>query len=437
MVLSVSVVCVFIAKGNFKLIFYDNTGAELMKATKISQFNQSDNAAYFDIVLTEACEIFAKKYSCTEKAAKKKLLNGEYEIYTNFDLDISNKLKRVCENETLDYNVGAAITNLKGDLVAVASCSKKGVKANYSVTKKSPCSAFKPLAVYAPAIEYHTAFWSTMYNDSPYSKIKDSSGKEIDWPRNANNIYSYKDVTVANAISVSLNTVAVKCLSQFGVNNSINFLEKNFDLDLTYEKNIAKSKGENEVIGNIALGSLNIGCSPVDMAGYYQIFANSGKYCVPKTISKICSKNGEVVFERQKDYKQVISRETAQIVNELLQNVINSPNGTGRKAFCENIVVAGKTGTNDNNKDNWFIGVTPQYSCAIWHSNTEKNYSSEMFSQIFKTVEHEIKLFSTSPNVTERVYCLETGKLASKNCKKFELGTYAYGVQVPICDIHN
>ena len=213
-------------------------------------------------------------------------------------------------------------------------------------------------------------------------------------------------------------------------------MEKSFGINLDYEKKQSALHGENEIIGNIALGSTNQGLSTVDMAGYYQIFANGGTYSEPKAVNKIVDATGNTVYERSKVKKQVITQETSKIVNELLKGVVTDAEGTGKKAFCKNVPVAGKTGTNDHNVDNWFVGVTPQYSCAIWHSSGGRNTCPEIFSEIFEKIEHENLSFPSTQEVVEKIYCLKSGSLASKDCKTFGMGYYAYGTHVPYCDIH-
>ncbi len=433
-VIAVTLFMVFSKDSSITIL--DNNGQTIIVADSISQYKENENAAYMDVVLTEAVEVIANTSSCTKEAAKKKLLKGKYTIYTNFDAQISKTLNEVCERYGSQFNVGSAVTNLDGDLLAVSSTAAENDDVNYSLKKSQPCSSFKPLAVYAPAIESKRVNWSTFYIDSPYSQITGIDGNSVDWPANATGVYSYENTTIDKAVTVSLNTVAVKCLSEYGVNNSINFLESNFGINLDYEKNQASSLGENEIIGNIALGSTSQGFSTVDMAGYYQIFANEGVYSSPKAIVKIVDADSNTIYSRSKEHLQVISKETSNIVNELLRNVVTDPEGTGKKASCKNVAVAGKTGTGDKNSDNWFVGVTPEYSCAIWHSQAKENTSPEIFSNVIEQIKHSKRSFPKSEDVTQRVYCQTSGKLAGKNCKTFDMGYYAYGTNVPYCDVH-
>lgn len=306
---------------------------------------------------------------------------------------------------------------------------------NLSVQKNPPYSTIKPIAVYAPALENKKINWSTLTADSPYKKITDNNGNLRDWPANATNTYSKNPVTIYEAIRQSLNTVAVKTLKDYGVSDSIDFLKENFKFDLKTEAYKANVFGEEESLGSVALGYTVEGASTVDMAGYYQIFANGGNYTEPKTIKKIVDDAGRIIYECKPESKRIISEETSHIMNELLKGVI-TVGGTGEKANCSETAVAGKTGTGDANSGNWFVGITPQYSCAVWHSVSDSNYASEIFSNIIKNSVITIKDFRTSPNVVKKIYCKESGKLMTVNCRNVELGYYTADNIPSICDVH-
>lgn len=388
--------------------------------------------AYTDIVLTEALDILMQKSNLDKDTAQKQLVNNNYKIYTFCKPELINNLKAAYEECSKGVDFGASIVDLKGNLIGMYSNSNK---INFSAQKSPPYSTIKPLSVYSPAIENKVINCSSVINDSPFKKISEGNGKERDWPSNATNTYSLKPVTIYDAIKESLNTVAVKALNEYGVKNSIEFLTKNFGFDLKTEEYKANILGEDEVIGNIALGYTVGGESSIDMAGYYQIFANGGTYTAPSAIRKITDETGKVIYENKNSPKRVISEETSYIMNELLQGVI-STGGTGEKAFCNNVAVAGKTGTGDANSGNWFVGVTPEYSCAVWHSSCDRNYAPEIFSSIVKLSDIKIQKFRTSPNVQKKIYCKESGKLFSSKCSQVEVGYYTYDNIPDVCDKH-
>lgn len=392
---------------------------------------------YLEIVIEEAISDIAKNNKCNLDKAKKILFEKEHIIETCFDAKIYKSIEKSYLNSELD-NVpfGCAVTDLNGGLCAVYSCDLKE-DINYANTTLSPYSSLKPLSVYAPAIENNIANWSKVYEDSPYRKIKNENGELVNWPENATGTYTNSNTTVYQAVKESLNTVAVKCLADYGVNNSIRFLKENFDINLDYESKKVTNEDENEVIGNLAMGYLYDGVSLKDMAGYYQIFANGGKYYKPETITRIIDDSGKTIYTENDEYKQVISESTAFIMNKLLQSVVQS-GGTGAEAKLDDIEVGGKTGTGIANDCHWFVGFVPQYSCAVWHGGSlVDNYSP----QIFKSIMQKLKLdrsvkYPGCKNIKQAIYCVESGLLCNENCKRIDMGYYFAGDDIGVCKIH-
>ena len=420
-------------KGTLKI--FDGDGKAFAEIEYESEQKNEEYVSYTQIVLEEAIEIIKNVKSLSKRNAEKELYKGNYSVYTYLDPYVYDNVKKSYTEAYRNVDFGCAVTNLKGDILAVCSFDTKDRGLNFSTEKTQPFSAFKPIAVYAPAIEKGVINYSSMFNDSPYKKVKDTNGYERDWPTNANGKYSNSDVLIYNAIKKSLNTVAVKCLAEFGVNNSLDFLRESFGLELE-ESAKASILGEDEVIGNIAMGYLLDGVSPVDMAGYYQIFGNSGVYNTPKTISKICDSEGKEIYSRKREDKQVISAETAQIMNSLLSGVI-SGGGTGEKVNVSGVPVIGKTGTGSKNTGNWFVGVTPDYSCAVWHSNySNQNFATDYFSTIIGGLKKENTEFKFSGRVIKKIYCTESGKILGAKCKKAELGLYTEGNLPDVCNMH-
>lgn len=359
-----------------------------------------------------------------------------YTVYTAYDADVAEALKNACMVIGTELDAGCAVTNLKGNLVAVYS-TDEGV--NYATQADSPYSSFKPLSVYAPAIEQELINWSSSYTDSAYKQIEGEDGELRDWPANSTGTYTGKKTSIYEAIRKSVNTVAVKCLADVGVNESLKFLKERLGITLGTEEYAAMVYGEEEVLGNVALGYVTTGLSPVDMAGYYQIFANGGKYEAPKAILKLCDGEGTVVYERAYSPSQVISPTTAGIMNKLLQGVV-SGGGTGEEAAVKGVQVAGKTGTGDENSGNWFVGVTPGYSLAVWHGSAPNNCAPEIFGYaveaIYQNQPDANTNFVTYANLKELVCCSESGMAVSGKCTRIEKGYFAEDDVPDICDRH-
>jgi len=400
---------------------------------------KNENKSYLEIAVDEAVKIIANLNKINEDEAKKLLYKGGYTVYTALETEVNQNLAKALSEKDGETDIAATVTDTQANIIAVYSTKKGNKGENFATATHRPCSSFKPLSVYAPAVDDGTINWSSRYEDSPYKYVKNLEGVMRPWPANSTEYYSERYVYIYQAIKESLNTAAVKCLADYGVNKSIEFLETNFNIPVSAEKIASKAKGADEVIGNIALGLLTNGVSTVDMAGYYQIFANSGKYEAPKTVVKICDNKGKTVYERQYSPKQVIKASTADILNQMLKEVVTK-GGTGEKAKCEKVEVAGKTGTDDNGENNWFVGVTPEYSIALWHGESVKNNAAEYFgnavNKIYENKTNFKRKFAYKGGLTKVAYCTESGKKFKAGCSFIRMGYYTRENVPGLCDRH-
>jgi penicillin-binding protein 1A len=161
-------------------------------------------------------------------------------------------------------------------------------------------------------------------------------------------------ITMRTALEYSINTYAVKLLDLIGVDYGYNFAT-NFgitSLDPNNDKNLS-----------LALGGITNGISPLEMAGAYAAIANQGIYIKPYCVRKILDNSGNILYEAKPEQQVVISAQTAYIMTDLLESVVQV--GTGTNARLDR-PVAGKTGTTTGKADAWFIGYTPEYIAAVW-----------------------------------------------------------------------
>jgi penicillin-binding protein 1A len=111
----------------------------------------------------------------------------------------------------------------------------------------------------------------------------------------------------------------------------------------------------------MALGAAEV--RPIDMASAYATLANLGEYHKPSFFEKIDHRSGrEVIAEPSKPERRV-SAALAWQVNDILKGVVTGGTGTAANIGRP---VAGKTGTNQEYRDAWFVGYTPQLAVAVW-----------------------------------------------------------------------
>lgn len=305
-----------------------------------------------------------------------------------------------------------------------------------TMSRRQPGSSLKPLSVYAPALENNLINYSTLYSDTP--SMKDE--KNQDWPRNYSGRYS-GNRTVEYALEVSLNTVPVRIVKDMTVDRAYDFAVSKFHLQLA---------DEDRTIRRLPIGDLYKGVSVEEMTAAFATFGNLGMYYEPYTFTLIEDSKGDVVMEKPQTGTQTISPDTAMIMNELLQQVVTGPSGTGRVARFGNMPIFAKTGTAGTEaqaSDRWFVGGTPYYIGACWFgyekSSTPlpKAASSaphvawrEIMSQVHQGL--TVKDFPTTDTVVSRHYCVETGKLATTGCPHTAVGWYKTGSLPGLCTSH-
>jgi len=151
------------------------------------------------------------------------------------------------------------------------------------------------------------------------------------------------------AVKYSINTYAVQLMDKVGVRAGYEN-GKLFGLDLV------ESGDSNDLnLAPLALGGLTRGATPLQMAGAYSTFGNSGIFNKPHFIIKIIDSQGQVVYDYQPDSRSIITEQTAWIMNDMLQTVVKS--GTGTKAKVSGVPTGGKTGTTNDLTDVWFLRI--------------------------------------------------------------------------------
>jgi penicillin-binding protein 1A len=176
---------------------------------------------------------------------------------------------------------------------------------------------------------------------------------------------------------------------------------------------------------SISLGAFEVKLS--EMVAAFTVFPNLGIRVKPFLVEKIIDHNGHVLKENYPDRKQVISKETAFVMNYLLQGVVQS--GTGWRARKLPAAIGGKTGTTNDFTNAWFIGFSPTITVGVWvgydepRKLGEEETGSRAASPIFvsfmekyleKYPDHNT--YRKPPGVVWRMVDKYTGKLLSPDC---------------------
>lgn len=180
----------------------------------------------------------------------------------------------------------------------------------------------------------------------------------------------------------------------------------------------------------IALGGLEEGVSPLEMASAYGTLAAGGAHAQPYGLTEVIDASGEVIFSAETSSTQAIDPAVAYLTTDIMRGVITE--GTGKAAGIGR-AAAGKTGTTQEYRDAWFVGYTPQISCAVWVGHpdgqiemknvhgrkvTGGSFPAEIWHDFMAAAHENLeKVAFTKPSgLTTAKVCKDTGMEATEWC---------------------
>ena len=119
-------------------------------------------------------------------------------------------------------------------------------------------------------------------------------------------------------------------------------------------------------VNALALGPVDV--SLFEMVGAYGTFVNKGVFTEPIFITRIEDRQGNVIASFVPAVSDAISEQTAYTMVQMLQNNVRTGTG-GRLRWMygfSDVEMGGKTGTSQEGRDAWFMGVTPNLVAGTW-----------------------------------------------------------------------
>jgi penicillin-binding protein 1A len=212
--------------------------------------------------------------------------------------------------------------------------------------RRQPGSAFKPF-VYLSALEKGLTP-DTVREDAPIT-VKGWN------PENYSREY-FGPVTLTKALSLSLNTVAVRLGLEVGPKTVVKTAHR---LGITSDL---------EPNASIALGTSEV--SPLELVAAYAAFANGGIGVQPHVISRVRTANGKQIYSRKSaSFGRVIEPQYVSMMNGMMEETLLT--GTAHKAELPGWQAAGKTGTSQEWRDAWFVGYTSYLVAGVWLGNDD------------------------------------------------------------------
>ncbi len=417
-----------------------NEGLHFEKAQQ-----ESGNGVYSyhtDALINQVVEEISKKYKISKQFAQNYLELSGSSIYSTQNSSIQKNIEEEFEKEKyqLASNIGgdhsqAAMVILDHKTGEVLGCtgglgekteSRPLNRATQSIRQTG--SSIKPIAVVAPAIDKKIITAATIVDDTERDFAEGYHPIDYTSPLG--------EITVRRAIESSQNVPFVEIMEDLTPKTSMRYLKKMGISTLT-EKDESLA---------LALGGLDKGISPLEMAGAYATIANNGKYIEPTFYTEIKRNNGKTLIKTKQEKRKVFSEEVAYIMQDLLTQPIIGNHGTAKYCGIKGIDIAAKTGTTDDNFDRWLCGFSPYYTCICWYGYDQcesidynkRNPSGLLWANVMSRIHTglEGKRFEKPDKIEVLTICDDTGKIARSGCTNTHKENFLKGTKPDICEIH-
>ncbi|MCI8384062.1 MAG: hypothetical protein HFJ33_04270 [Clostridia bacterium] len=406
---------------------------------------KSEEAVYSyhtDALILEITTDLAKKYHISENFATNYINMAGLTIYSVQDSKIQEKTEKEFEKSKyiLPSKIGGnssqgamvIIDHKTGFVVSCTGGLGKKTKARSlnraTQSIRQTGSAIKPLSVLIPAIDKKIITASSIYDDT------ERDFAEGYHPTDYNP--SLGKVTVRRSVESSQNIPFVEIMETLKPKNSIKYMEKMGISTLTPED-------ESLVL---ALGGLQKGISPLEMASAYAMIANDGEYIEPTFYSKIENEANQIILKTKQKKRRVVSKEVAYIVKNILTQPVIGANGTATYCKIDGVDVAAKTGTTDDNYDRWLCGFTPYYTASTWYGYDEnesidynkRNPAGLLWANVMARIHTGLNSskFEKPSRIASDTICAETGKKATTGCKNTYVEYFLWNTIPDLCQQH-
>ncbi len=312
------------------------------------------------------------------------------------------------------------------------------------LAKRQLGSAFKPF-LYAAAIDSKLATSASMFVDEP---IEYRFQGNVWSPKNYEGNYQGV-VTLRTALKLSLNIVSVKLLEKIGLGVLRNYTKAFFDAD---DKTVSR------YINSMAAALGTFEATPLQVAEAFTVFPRGGTRISSIYILRIEDRYGKVLKDFEKERviqpKQVITSQTAFILNSMMKDAVRS--GTGARIHGVGFIqdAAGKTGTTSYWRDAWFIGFTGDgLVTVVWFGFDDSSVSmgagmvggvlaAPAFGEYMRDYYKGKTLPPISLNPPSGIsiveVCAESGELPTPFCPKIKQEYFLVGTEpTQRCTIHS
>ena len=302
----------------------------------------------------------------TEQARANLLYRGGLRIYTTLNPDLQRYAEEA--RNTLPNNaagIDAAVVSLDARTGAIrAMVGGRGFKPrvneiNMALVPRQTGSSIK-FFILAAAIQAGA---------QPNDTIDGRRGCLLPNPGDPKNPFLVEDGvagqlgTLDQATWTSLNCAFARLSQIVGLNRVVDTTYRMARSNYLYRGQPEDDREPIQPYASFATGANEM--SPLDMAAGAQTLANNGVHLEPYYVEWVDTAAGTRLYTHEALPEQVLDEATALTTTSILKGVLTR--GTARKALSDfPFPAAGKTGTQQDNTNSWFVGYTPQLATAVW-----------------------------------------------------------------------
>ncbi|MGY5739125.1 penicillin-binding protein 1B [Vibrio antiquarius] len=266
---------------------------------------------------------------------------------------IAKKIPELAKRGGKELEAAAvAVDRHSGEIRAMVGGKRVGYEGfNRALNASRPIGSLVKPAIYLTALEQPEKYnLGTTLHDTPLS-LKSSKGN-VWTPRNYDRKYR-GDVPLYIALAKSLNVPTVRLGMALGIPEVSDTLER-----------LGVNKDEIRPVPSMFLGSFSL--TPFEVAQMYQTLTNSGKRAKLTALRSVMDMEGNVLYQSLPRSSRAVDEQAAWLTTYAMKQGVAQ--GTGR--FLQGqfgwAALAGKTGTSNDNRDSWFVGVDGREVTTIW-----------------------------------------------------------------------
>jgi penicillin-binding protein 1A len=214
------------------------------------------------------------------------------------------------------------------------------------LARRQPGSAFKPI-VYAAALQHGLTATARIETTPVAVELAGAAWRPEDLVHD-----TVTSLTVRQALALSSNHAAVRVGQWAGVDR-VTAMARTLGISTPIPPYPSVLLGSAEVV-------------PAELAAAYAALGNGGFRVTPTLIARVEDARGNVLWRAPRTAPHALDAGIAFLTTSLLEDVVDRGTGTAvrREGFW--LPAAGKTGTTNDARDVWFVGMTPDLAAAVW-----------------------------------------------------------------------